>query len=88
MNPTLSQKRSGMLACTGHHILHTLLPALLAHTALNEIRHLVSVFVDVHLLHWFECLSTLRELESGIMSLDTANEAISVCTKSDSDSEY
>ena len=69
------------------HLAHAL-AGTLAHTAVNEIRRLVSEFVDDHLLHWFECLSALRELESGIKSLDTANEAISVCTKSDSDQEY
>ena len=47
----------------------------------GEFRALVLAFVDQHLLHWFECLSVLKELESGIMSLDMAYEAISVSTK-------
>ena len=57
------------------------LAGILSNSALNEIRDLVSDFVDDHLLHWFECLSALRELESGIKLLDKANEAISVSTK-------
>ena len=44
-------------------------------------RALVLAFVTQHLLHWFECLSVLKELESGITSLDMAYEAISVSTK-------
>ena len=47
----------------------------------GEFRALVLAFVDQHLLHWFECLSVLKELESGITSLDMAYEAISVSTK-------
>ena len=47
----------------------------------GEFRALVLVFVDQHLLHWFECLCTLREPESGIKLLDIAYEAISVSTK-------
>ena len=62
------------------HLAHAL-SGTLADTAVTEIRDLVSEFVNKHLLHWFECLSALRELESGIKSLDTANEAISVSTK-------
>ena len=46
-----------------------------------EFRALVLAFVDQHLLHWFECLSVLKDLESGITSLDMAYEAISVSTK-------
>ena len=42
---------------------------------------LVLTFVNQHLLHWFECLCTLRELKSGITSLDIAYEAISVSMK-------
>ena len=42
----------------------------------------LSVFIDHHLLHWFECLSVLRQLESGVKSLDRASEAISVSTES------
>ena len=74
MNPTLSQKHCSILACTGYHILHTLAGALVQ-TAVTE---LVSEFVDNHLLHWFECLSALGELGSGIKSLDIAYKAISV----------
>ena len=66
------------------HLAHALSGALVQ-TAVTEIRDLVSVFVDGHLLHWFECLSALRELESGIQSLDTAYKAISVSTLFDSD---
>ncbi|KAF8477854.1 hypothetical protein JB92DRAFT_1867230 [Gautieria morchelliformis] len=39
---------------------------------------LLSTFVDEHLLHWFECLSALGELTSGITSLQNAREAIAV----------
>ena len=66
------------------HLTHTLSGAL-ADTAITEIRDLVSEFVDGHLLHWFECLSALRELESGIKLLHTANKAISVSTYFGSD---
>ena len=59
--------------------------AALAQDAMTEIQALVSTFADQHLLHWFECLSALKELESGITSLDIAYEAISVSTKFDSD---
>ena len=38
----------------------------------------LSEFADEHLLHWFECLSALGELESGIVSLKKAREALSV----------
>ena len=57
------------------------LVASLAQNAVAEIQDLVSTFVDKHLLRWFECLSTLKELGSGIMSLGIAYEAISVSTK-------
>ena len=57
------------------------LAAALAQNVVAEIQILVSTFVDQHLLHWFECLSALKELESGIMSLDIAYEAISVSIK-------
>ena len=40
--------------------------------------YLLSEFADVHLLHWFECLSAMGQLESGVRSLRTAWEAISV----------
>ena len=69
------------------HLAHTLAGAL-AQTSVTELRGLVSEFVNDHLLHWFECLSALRELESGIKSLDTANEAISVSTQFELNSEY
>ena len=62
------------------HLAHSL-AGTLAQTAVTEIRNLVSEFVNDHLLHWFECLNALRDLESGIKSLDTANEAISVSTQ-------
>ena len=35
----------------------------------------VSEFADKHLLHWFECLSAIGELESGVKSLRNAKEA-------------
>ena len=35
-------------------------------------------FVDEHLLHWFECLSVIGELETGLKSLAKANETLSV----------
>ena len=57
------------------------LTAALAQNTMTEIQALVSTFVNQHLLHWFECLSALKELESGIMLLDIAYEAISVSTK-------
>ena len=38
----------------------------------------LSGFAHNKLLHWFECLSAIGELESGIKSLSKANEAISV----------
>ena len=62
------------------HLTHSL-AGTLAQTAVTE---LVSEFVDNHLLHWFECLSALGELESGIKSLDRAYEAISVSIQFDS----
>ena len=61
------------------------LVASLAQNAATEIQVLVSTFVDQHLLHWFECLSALKEVESGIVSLDRAYEAIFVSTKVASD---
>ena len=42
--------------------------------ALEDLR----IFADEHILHWFECLSVLGELESGLKSLSRAVEAISV----------
>jgi len=35
-------------------------------------------FLHEHLLHWIECLSILGELQTGLMSLGSANEALSV----------
>ena len=61
------------------------LVASLAQTAVTEIQVLVSTFVEQHLLHWFEYLSALKELESGIKLLDMAYEAILVSTKVTSD---
>jgi hypothetical protein len=40
-------------------------------------------FADQHLLHWFECLSALGELESGLNSLANAKETILVSIRSD-----
>jgi hypothetical protein len=59
------------------HLAHALERAP-THGSLNEVQDLLSVFVDKHLLHWFECLSALRELESGVKSLNKASEVISV----------
>ena len=61
------------------------LAASLAQTAVTEIQALVSTFVEQHLLHWFEYLSALKELESGIKLLDIAYEAILVSTMVASD---
>ena len=66
------------------HLVHAL-ACTPAQTVVTEIRNLVSEFVDDHLLYWFECLSALGDLGSGIKSLDTANEAISLSTQFDSD---
>ena len=41
----------------------------------------LSTFADEHLLHWFECLSAVGELKSGLRSLHKAKEAISVSTQ-------
>ena len=57
------------------------LVATLAQNSVAEIQALVSTFVDQHLLHWFEYLSTFKELESGIKSLDIAYEVILVSIK-------
>ena len=62
------------------HLAQALMAALVQNVVM-EIQALVSMFVDQHLLHWFECLSAFRELESGIMSLDRAYKAISVSMK-------
>ena len=40
-------------------------------------------FADEHLLHWFECLSVLGELETGLKSLGKANEMLSVSVYDD-----
>ena len=37
-------------------------------------------FTDEHLLHWFECLGVVGELETGIKSLAQANDTLSVST--------
>ena len=67
------------------HLAHALAGAL-APNAVTELSDVVSEFVSDHLLHWFEHLSALSELESGIKSLDTANRATSVSvTRFDSD---
>ena len=42
---------------------------------------LLSKFADEHLLHWFECLSAMGELESGVESLTMAQEAVSVSVR-------
>ena len=62
------------------HLAHSLVGAL-AQTVVTE---LVSEFVNNHLLHWFECLIGLGELELGIKSLDIAYEVISVSIQFDS----
>src|SRR3979490_2971961 len=41
----------------------------------STILECVSEFADTHLLHWFECLSAIGELESGVRSLRNAKEA-------------
>jgi hypothetical protein len=48
-----------------------------AQSSVSEVQDLLSKFVNEHLLHWFESLGALRELESGVKSLDNAKEAIS-----------
>ena len=40
-------------------------------------------FADEHLLHWFECLSVLGELETGLKALGKANETLSVSAYND-----
>ena len=35
-------------------------------------------FLHEHLLHWIECLSVLGELQTGLKSLGSANEALAV----------
>jgi hypothetical protein len=47
------------------HLAHALKGAS-AHDSVDGVQGLLSKFVDEHLLHWFECLSALQELESGI----------------------
>jgi nucleoside-triphosphatase THEP1 len=61
------------------HLVHVLEGAS-AHTSVDESQYLLVVFANEHLLHWFECLSAVRELGSGVNSLDKACEAISVST--------
>ena len=45
----------------------------------------LQTFADEHLLHWFECLSVLGELETGLKSLGKANETLSVSAYNDDD---
>ena len=59
------------------HLAHALAGAV-AQNAVAKIQPLVFAFVNQHLLHWFECLSALKDLESGITSLEIAYEATSV----------
>jgi len=40
-------------------------------------------FLHKHLLHWIECLSILGELQTGLKSLGSANEALSVSGSAD-----
>jgi hypothetical protein len=62
------------------HLVHVLERAPVD-DSLHDVQDLISGFLDKHLLHWFECLSALRELGPGINSLNTAKEAISVGMK-------
>lgn len=57
------------------HLIRTLddPPADPAHTLC-----LLSEFADEHLVHWFECLRAMEQLESGVRSFTKAWEAISV----------
>jgi len=52
-------------------------------TVPSTVLHPLSTFADEHMLHWFECLSAVGELESGIRSLRKAKEAIFVSTPRD-----
>ena len=61
------------------HLVHALTGTSPLHSMI-EIQDLVYEFLDHHLLHWFECLSLLRDLESGIKLLGKAHETISVST--------
>jgi len=49
-------------------------------TVQSTVLHQLCTFADEHILHWFECLSAVGELETGVKSLSTAKEAISVST--------
>ena len=49
-------------------------PLVDIYPALEHLR----TFVNEHLLHWFECLSAIGELETGLNSLSKANETLSV----------
>jgi hypothetical protein len=62
------------------HLVHVL-EGSPAQSSVSEVQGLLSEFVGEHLLHWFECLSALGELESGVKCLDKASEATSVSTK-------
>jgi len=45
-------------------------------------------FLHVHLLHWIECLSILDELQTGLKSLGSANEALSVSSSADDEKSW
>ena len=66
------------------HLVHALAGTSPFHSVI-EIQDLVYEFLNNHLLHWFECLSLLSDLASGINSLAKTHEAISVSTKFTSD---
>ena len=55
-----------------------------SHSLANVLENL-RTFADEHLLHWFECLSVLGELRTGLKSLDKANEMLSVSAYNDLD---
>jgi WD domain, G-beta repeat len=57
------------------HLAHVLGRAP-THDSLNDIQDLLSVFVAKHLLHGVECLSMLRDLESGVKLLYKASEVM------------
>ena len=59
------------------HLVYALAGTLPFHSVIEDVYE----FLNHHLLHWFECLSALSDLESGIKSLDKAHEAISVSTR-------
>jgi hypothetical protein len=57
-----------------HHLGNSFPPVVDIAPALDHL----CTFADQHLLHWFECLSALGELESGLNSLGMAKETILV----------